>query len=114
MSEKDTTRRASLPAKAGGMSDVQLRRYNTPNNDIDVFSDDPIYIAFPDLREKMKKRTLTGEEYRVAEEAYKEERIRLLSESDSQYVRTIREKMFDRDRRVPIVVIDGNPWVHPP
>ena len=113
MNPEEQTRKASLSPQVGGMSDVQLRRYNTPNNDGYVFSDDPIYMAFPELREKMEARTLTKKEYDAAMDAYTAERIILLVESDSRYMRQKREEMFDRSR--PLVLKDGfgNPWVHP-
>src|SRR3989338_957467 len=98
MSTKDAeaVRKASLPSHAGGMSDMQLRHYNNPNNDESVFSDDPVYVACPELRDKMRSRTLKREEYEAAKQDYTAERIMLLVEQDIKYMRAKREEMLKK------------------
>lgn len=122
-------RKASLSPQAGGMSDVQLRRYNSNERVLEndpiymAFSDtknnvfeDPIYREFPELitlGERMRNRTLKTEEYDRAVEIYDAERIRLLEGIHYQDLRKQREAMFNRSR--PMVLKDGfgNSWVHP-
>lgn len=106
-------RKASIPVKAGGMSDLELRRYNRPNNG--ALADDPVYNAFPELRRKMESRTMTSKEYDSALERYNRERIELLLRRQAIYMREKREEMFERSRqsRPQFILTDDNPWVHP-
>lgn len=108
----EIVRKASLPPQAG-MSNTQLRRYNNPNND--ALRDDPIYSAFPELREKMENRTLTEKEYSAAQEAYNAERIFLLLDADTKYERAMREKLLRRDIEAsrPWIVEGTKTWLHP-
>lgn len=125
MSDNETVRKASLPAGKGGMTDTNLRHYNSQS----LLSGDPVYSTFPELREKMENRTLPFEKYmealgtlnarksadKIAAELYTDDRIRLLTEVHQRDLRSQREAMFRRDHsRAPVIVHDGNTFVHPP